>query len=245
MQASAAQSIASIERDNVGQTHNVTSDRSENYRFAHLVEQIQKGDGDAARQFFEEFKTAIDRICLNVVRTHSTDPRENFQHYNNVEDLSQNFILKVLSPGGISYCPEKSGFKKFIFTVVKDALIDKYRQTMRQTKGEPLSLDAPTSEDFGNSAWTDLLACPVNTGREIHYTLEQRERTGKLHELINVLSDRDRQVLCLRYLYEIPIKEVAAIVEEKENQVKSICRRALDRISELAQSDRFKDLSRI
>lgn len=72
---------------------------------------------------------------------------------------------------------------------------------------------------------------PVRLERSLSVSLEYQETIG----LLERLGEDYRQVVVMRYLEELPVKEIARILGVSENLVSVRLSRALDKLRDLAQ----------
>lgn len=90
-------------------------------------------------------------------------------------------------------------------------------------------------------AWTLRLAGEPLVGdsaRSPEAALLDHERRGELLAALAALSERDRTVLSLRYLVELPEREIAAVLGCRPGTVKSRLSRALEHLRTEAEAGR-------
>jgi RNA polymerase sigma-70 factor (ECF subfamily) len=76
------------------------------------------------------------------------------------------------------------------------------------------------------------------SGRQRHEDLRQR-----LHDALDRLAERDREVIVLRHLEQLSVKEIAAVLRITEGAVKVRHVRALERLRKLLGTDREEEPS--
>ena len=70
--------------------------------------------------------------------------------------------------------------------------------------------------------------------------LIQAELVGKALRALELLSDNDRELLCMRFLEEMSNETLATHYGVSVHQVRSKCSKAMDRLRRLLQSDQVK-----
>jgi RNA polymerase sigma-70 factor (ECF subfamily) len=161
------------------------------------------------KEFLEAYETysdAIFRYCY-------------FQTSNREQslDLAQDVFTKAweyLSSG-----KEVTHMKAFLYRIATNAVIDWRR------KKKAVSLDKMVEEGFDVRSGTNEIE-----SKEIFFEAKQAVK------LIGELDEKYREVLLLRYVDELSIKEIAEIVGETENNVSVRIHRGLEKIKQI-----FKD----
>lgn len=130
------------------------------------------------------------------------------------KDLTQDTfrrLWKHLTEGGLVDQP-----KAFIFRIANNLIIDTYR------KRTEASLDALTEAgfDIGEDGRNDLMN--VMTAHE-------------LIELLDHINDSYRDVIVMRYVDDMSVKDIAEMLEVTENNVSVRLHRGLQKLRELAQ----------
>lgn len=142
----------------------------------------------------EQFLAAYDEFADSVLQ-HCTFRISDSER---AKDLTQETFMKVWEY--IAKGNEVRNMKALVFHVLRNLIIDEYRGRKKKS----LSLDAMREDGFD----------PPDTG-EGHILAESDTQivTKAMHEL----PDNYREVLLLRYIDELPVKEVAEIIGESEN----------------------------
>jgi RNA polymerase sigma-70 factor (ECF subfamily) len=65
---------------------------------------------------------------------------------------------------------------------------------------------------------------------EINIKLEQGEEFMNLHKKLKTLSPDYQKVIALRYFEEMSIRQISEILGKKENTIKSLLSRGLDKL---------------
>ena len=92
-----------------------------------------------------------------------------------------------------------------------------------------MSLDAPSGggDDDSDRTMADTVGCEDER-------LARAEEVAALRSLRDVLDDRDRQVLYLRFVEDLTQTEIARRIGVSQMQVSRLIRRALQRLGERA-----------
>lgn len=91
-----------------------------------------------------------------------------------------------------------------------------------QVRSTPLSLEELAEDGFD----------PEETG----YSPEQVAEHGELLRLVEKLTDKDREVITLRYLSGLPVSEIAQLLGESANTISVRIHRALNVLKDTYQS---------
>ncbi len=125
------------------------------------------------------------------------------------EDLTQDCFLSV-----IKYLKENDvdNIKAFLFKTARNKVIDYYRQKSRIIYSDDLVManDKGSSDDFS-----------------IRYDVRI------IKEKLDLLESGDREVLAMRYIEEMEIKEIAEAIEKSETAVRVKIFRALRKLRKL------------
>jgi RNA polymerase sigma-B factor len=89
------------------------------------------------------------------------------------------------------------------------------------------SLEAPLNGDPDAGTLADVLGDDDDL-------LDRAERVASLHSLRDLLDDRDREILRLRFVEDLTQTQIADCIGCSQMQVSRLLRRALDRLSERA-----------
>ncbi len=174
-----------------------TPARDSNEHVRELVERGQQGDRDALEELY---LTHFDRIYgyLHVSVGNRHD----------AEDLTTQTFLKMLEKIG-SFQWRSAPFSAWLFRIAHNLAMDHFRFRRRWQPEE----DVP--EPPGEEEPSAELAAMSTIGRESMLLLIER------------LSPEQQQVLTLKFVFNLPNAEVAAVLDKTEGAVKSLQHRAL------------------
>ena len=141
------------------------------------------------------------------------------RHREMAEDIVQQTFLKALD-NFKSYKPRWGAtFGSWLFQIAKNELIDRGRQNQKLTFCQTEVLDTNAA---ANSTLEDLLAAEVER--------ETKERWQKVLCSIDKLDDEERELITLKYLADLPYKEIAKTMNKKPNTLAVMLKRALEKV---------------
>lgn len=168
-----------------------------------MIERKSNNLNEYFRESYEEFSDAIFRYCY-----FQTGKREK------ALDLTQDTFINTweyLVSG-----KEVENLKAFLYRVARNLIID-YR---RKKKSESLDLLQEKGFDIA----------------EQENELKIREEVFDIEvaiETINELSDKYREVILLRYVEDISVKEIANILKENENNISVRIHRGIEKLKKI------------
>ncbi len=162
-----------------------------------LVERARQGDREALEELY---LIHFDRIYSYL--------HMSVGNRHDAEDLTTQTFLKMLESIK-SFRWQSAPFSAWLFRIAHNLAMDHFRATRRWQPEE--EVPEPTGE-------TESSAEAV--------ALQSIGRQGML-ELIEVLSQEQKQVLTLKFVFNLPNAEVATILEKTEGAIKSLQHRAL------------------
>ena len=168
-------------------------------RFEEVLAAARLGERGA----FETIYRDLAPLVLGYLRSNrARDP----------EDLTSEVFIAVVRNLG-SFTGNEKSFRSWVLTITHRRLIDDFRHQSRRPEDPTLPDDVqarmePTDETPETEV-LDLLA------------------TQSVHHILDSLTEDQRAVITLRILGDMPIKEVAAILDKPETAVKSLQHRAL------------------
>ncbi|HZD87467.1 MAG TPA: sigma-70 family RNA polymerase sigma factor [Gaiellaceae bacterium] len=162
-----------------------------------LVERGQQGDRDALEELY---LIHFDRIYSYL--------HVSVGNRHDAEDLTTQTFLKMLEKIG-SFKWQSAPFSAWLFRIAHNLAMDHFRARRRwqpeEEVPEPPGEEEPSAE----------LVAMRTIGRE------------SMLQLIEKLSPEQQQVLTLKFVFNLPNAEVAAILDKTEGAVKSLQHRAL------------------
>ncbi len=174
-----------------------TPARDSNEHIRELVARAQKGDRDALEELY---LIHFDRIYSYL--------HVSVGNRHDAEDLTTQTFLKMLEKIG-SFRWRSAPFSAWLFRIAHNLAMDHFRSRRRwqpeEEVPEPPGSEEPSAE----------LEAMQTIGRE------------SMLQLIERLSPEQQQVLTLKFVFNFPNTEVAAILGKSEGAIKSLQHRAL------------------
>ena len=166
------------------------------YDMATILRAHLAGDSGAFDRLLADFRGDLWGFLVNRVKTHQ-----------DAEDLYQDICMKVHQNLHKLQEPEK--FRSWLFSIALNSVRSFFRKKPR------FSL-VDSEEALENERVQDP---------DARQTMEQKEHLLLLRRCIHDLPERDREVLLLNTMAEMPLQEVADHLEMNLNTVKTILRR--------------------
>ena len=164
-----------------------------------MLLRARDGDRDAFGQVLETYRADLWGYLVNHVKS-----REE------AEDLFQEICLKAMNH--MHSLREPDRFRSWLFSIAMNAVRSSYRQKK----------NAPLSED--ESAPAELERALKRPAADVE--MVKKERLDMLRGCILKLPDRDREILLLDVMADLPQQEIADRMALNLNTVKTILRRA-------------------
>lgn len=171
-----------------------------------LIHQIKNGNQVAFSQIYDYYQNRIYRFIYFKI---SDDDR--------AQDLTNEVFIKFLN-----YLMEKSesidNLRAFLYQMARNLVIDFYRQRNR----EELPIDQFIEDNISEE--TNL-----EKGVDIKLDIEKTENA------LNQLSEPYREVIILRFIEEMPFKEISQITGYSETNARMLVHRGLNKLRELIE----------
>lgn len=172
-----------------------------------LIKEVAAGNSQAFTLLYQRFSRPLFRYFLRLL----------FYDKEKAEDFLQDLFMKILQSA--SAFDEKQKASTWIYTLATNMCRNEWRNVSNRKK---------LMEDF--EPWEMA---------ENAIEIEQIDATTfakVIEELVELLPEIDREVLLLRFQEELPIKEIATIVNLPEGTVKSKLFYLLKKIAVKVQS---------
>lgn len=173
-----------------------------------LIERAQRGETAAFRELVERHHKTVYFLALDLCG-----------HHHDAEDLSQEVFLKAYR-----YLPNFRGearFSSWLYRITMNCFMDTRRRKRLQTL--PFPGDAPGENHPPELSLPDPAADPGASARS-------DELQRHIRRALDRLSPRERSVFVLRHYQELPLKEIAEMLEIAEGTVKALLFRAIKRL---------------
>lgn len=165
-----------------------------------------KDAGSAFAKLYDKYVDDIYRFTYFKVSNESE-----------AQDLTSQTFLKVWK--ALSEGTRVDNFRAFLYQTAQNLIIDFYRKRARE---DEISYDGLVQELPDDSDHTDTIA--INMQAE--YVLELSKR----------LKSEYRQVLFLKYVNELSIKEIATIMKKKPGNIRTTIHRATKALKQVVKN---------
>lgn len=143
------------------------------------------------------------------------------RHREQAEDIVQQTFLKALDNLS-SFKPRQGAtFGSWLFQIAKNDLVDRSRQTTKLIFCETEILDATPA---ASSTIEELLQKEADA--------EEKERWCNVVCSLEKLDEEERELITLKYLADLPYKEIAKTMNKKPNTLAVMLKRALEKVRE-------------
>lgn len=160
-----------------------------------LIARYQQGQAAAFSALFTRYKDYVYRIALLLTRNSG-----------DAEEIVQETFIDVLRALPRYRLDGPARFETWLYRVA----VNRCRMRLRRPR--------PPSTDWDELA--NRLAS-VNDRYDPQAATQQGEVRRALWQVVDTLADHHRIVILLRYLYDLPYKEIAQVLELSEGTVKS------------------------
>lgn len=185
-----------------------------------LVKAHVNGDRTAFEVLFRKYRDVVHRLVYSIVRDDTL-----------VQDVVQEVFLLVYRH--LHKFRQDAAFKTWIYRIAVNEAI---RHIARNKRWQPL----PDAEIDSSTATTLVVSSVGETPERIMIEQEQRERVG---EAIATMKAHHRLILNLYYLEELPVQEIARILDMPEGSVKSRLFYARDALKKVLEPVLRKDIA--
>ena len=191
---------------------------------------IQNGDDGYLPLLWENVRKLIRMLAEQYSRLlHENGKRIDPLDF--ADDLTQTGYFAVLDAVKY-YDPNDSiKFTSYLSTTLKKA----FREAagIRTSKRDPLDsslyLETPCGED-GDSSIVDLIGDPGSDMLQIEESIYNRELRAALDDAFSVLTDREREVLTLRYYFDVNYSQQADSKNVSRRYISLVAREAFEKI---------------
>jgi len=174
-----------------------------------LITKAKNGESEAFGLVYDHYMPKIYRFVLVKVSR-----REE------AEDITHQVFLKAWTAIGTYYSEGELPFSSWLYRIAKNTVIDHYRR------------ERPTLNIDDHEGSDELITRP-----DLDNKIDLEEKTKKLLETIKSLKETEREVIMLRFVEDMPTKEVAEAIGKSEGAVKVIQHRALENLRRKLQKD--------
>lgn len=156
---------------------------------------------DTLTQVYEEYFPKIyNYIYYQVNNQAATD------------DLVSSVFIKVIEHID-KYDNQKASFSTWIFTIARRVVIDYYRKSRKESD----------IDDY-----VDAVQCSLTF--EDAYRAYTEEKNGDVEALVNILNEKEKPIIYLRYFEGISFQEIAKRLNKNSSTIRTIHERALKKM---------------
>lgn len=156
-----------------------------------LIEQVQRGDHGAFNVLVDRWQSRIHRFAFRF-----------FADGDEASEITQKTFIKVYQK--LDTLDEPRKFSSWIYRVAKNLCLDELKRAGRR-KSSPLD------------AWMEQMEAGPTPAKK----LETKELGEVLQKAMLTLPDEQRVVIILKEYEGMKFREIAEILEESENTIKS------------------------
>ena len=138
------------------------------------------------------------------------------------EDLTSCVFLKVVQKLD-SFDEEKASFNTWLYTIADNTLIDYYRQRKSEVSLDTV-IDKPGEPSRHFDDQSDLM---------------KSEDRRALHKALEILDERTREIISLKYNADMSIRDIANLLGIKESTASTLHTRGLAKLRKVLSKDFF------
>ncbi|OGK62356.1 hypothetical protein A2446_02345 [Candidatus Roizmanbacteria bacterium RIFOXYC2_FULL_38_9] len=174
-----------------------------------LVKLGQKGDIDSYGKLFELLSDEIFRYCM--IQLHSVPDSE---------DIVSETFKKAWS---YIYKYKKDNFRAFLYAIARNLIYD-YFDDKKKTNITNIDTFEKFDKHDGKS--------------EILDKVTKDDECQKLHEAIAQLPQDYKEIVILRFIEDLPVQEVAVIIDKSPESVRVTQHRAIAKLKQILNNGR-------
>jgi len=182
---------------------------------AELIQAVLRGDKNAFPELLNRHLNAVHAFAYRYVRNGE-----------DADDVAQEAFVRVWK--NLKKFDQTKNFKTWLFTIAKNAALDLIK------KKKPMSFSQIGQEDEA----LDAFLAPYLTGPELpDAAFERTMARAELKTALDALPVGYRTVLTMRYNDNLKFREIAEVLDEPIDTVKSKHRRGLMLLRKLVPGD--------
>jgi len=183
-----------------------------NYSDEQLIANYLKGDEKALEILIKNYLKSIYNFAYRYVNSSQE-----------AEDITQEVFLRVWR-NLKKFKAKKGSFKTWIFTIAKNASFDFLRKSRSASGGKKAAPFSEFTNEEGENILLETLADPLPNQSEI---LERKNNKQKINLVVENLPIQYKTLLFMYYNDHFNFREIAEILGEPLNTIKSRHRRAI------------------
>lgn len=214
-------------------TNKVSYNKSEIMKRAWVLFRNNKSESfsDALIQSWNIAKNKVNKITFDhAYKTYYNDVLRyiSYRIYDQLtaEELTQDIFIKINEHLN-NYDVHKAKFKTYLYTIVKNKLIDYFRKNAIENRKNIVKIDSYVNEENGKEFFQ--LDSNVQTDSEVN----NNDLSIVLDKLINSkLNEKERQILNLYFFENKKYLEIAEVLDIPMNTVKGTLNRAKSKMKQ-------------
>lgn len=171
-------------------------------------------------ELFEAYRGLVFSVALRVSGS-----------WADAEDLTAETFLRAYR-ALVSYEPERIAALKvraWLLTIVMNLRRNRWRSDARKPPPDPLDALAPGADH-------------EDQREGVEEAVVRHEIGSELGELLGLLSEEQREAVVLRHVVDLPVAEIATVLDLPQGTVKSHISRGLQRLRALTASEEVPDV---
>ena len=179
-----------------------------------LVNKARTGDKDALTELYGVFREKIYRYVFFKCGNHA-----------DAEDITNEVFLRMIQ--SIANFQWKGiGFSSWLFKIASNLVIDYYRNKSRR------NIESIEKRDYiGETNW-----------EQISEFLDNRDLFHAIYKDTDDLTDLQKEVVNLRFIGDLSLKETAEAMSKNVNSIKAIQHAAIKKLKEKVQENKKRNI---
>jgi len=179
-----------------------------------LVNKARTGDKDALTELYGVFREKIYRYVFFKCGNHA-----------DAEDITNEVFLRMIQSIG-NFQWKGIGFSSWLFKIASNLVIDYYRNKSRR------NIESIEDRDYiGETNW-----------EQISEFLDNRDLFQAIYKDTEDLTDLQKEVVNLRFVGDLSLKETAEAMSKNVNSVKAIQHAAIKKLKEKVQENNKRNI---
>jgi len=203
--------------------------RVENPSTGELVQRAGEGDAAAKESLFDRHRKRLRHMVKSRM-----DPR--LAKRLDPSDVVQDTLAKAHRKFRDYVRQQPLPFYPWLRQIAWNLLTDLHRRHVKAQR-RSTHRECPPEFSLSNQSLQRLSASLVSPQEKTLQGLLREERRDRVRQALERLSPTDREIILLRYLEEMSVRDVAATLAMPEGTVKSRTTRALQRLTRLLGSE--------
>ncbi len=158
----------------------------------YFIDQTLQGDTNAFGTLVERYKDMVYTIVIRIVKKHEE-----------AEEVAQDTFIKAFE--SLSSYRGESKFSSWLYSIAYRKALDSFRKNKKFSSVELVE---------------DITEGEVSTIEDALHYLESKERKQHIRECIQKLDEDEAAIITLYYYEEQSVREISALTELSESNVK-------------------------